>query len=152
MADEEGLSGSLLLCDFAEALNGKLYVMGGGWTRLTLAVPPGQEPKADMSLGVTVEVPWNRTNESLRLKLRLVTEDGKPCLDADNKPVSVDGEFEVGRPPGIRRGIPQIIVLAVRVTDVILVAGGYTWILEVGTNELARSPFEVAIGGMPSED
>jgi len=22
----------LLLCDYAEAVNGKLYIMGGGWT------------------------------------------------------------------------------------------------------------------------
>ena len=43
---------TLLLCDFAEAVNGKLYVMGGGWNVL---FAPGQP--VTMSVAAVVAVP-----------------------------------------------------------------------------------------------
>ena len=49
---------TLLLCDFAEAVNGKLYVMGGGWNIL---FAPGQP--VTMSVAAVLAVPWDRTNQ-----------------------------------------------------------------------------------------
>ena len=146
MAEDREIRGSLLLCDFAESLNGKLYIMGGGWTRLNLAPTQGDIPTtADMGLAAIIGIPWGRTNERLRMSIRLVTEDGHPCLDADNRPVAVEGEIEVGRPPGIRRGIPQSVTFAVKAGGVVVNAGeAYAWILEVGPDEIARTSFEVA--------
>ncbi len=142
----------MILCDFAEALNGKLYIMGGGWTRLTLAPrAPSEQPKATMALAVILQVPWVRTNERLRVRLRLVTEDGQPCLDADDLPVQVDAEVEIGRPLGIRQGIPQSVTFSIKASDVIVNAAGYSWILEVNEEEVDRTSFE-AVGGVVTDD
>ena len=55
---------TLLLCDFAEAVNGKLYVMGGGWNIL---FAPGQP--VTMSVAAVIAVPWDRTNQQHELSL-----------------------------------------------------------------------------------
>ena len=92
---------TLLLCDFAEAVNGKLYVMGGGWNIL---FAPGQP--VTMSVAAVIAVPWDRTNQSHQLTLELLTNDGQ-AVEIDGQTVAVTGEFELGRPPGIKPGSSQ---------------------------------------------
>jgi hypothetical protein len=88
----------LLLCDYAEAISGKLYVMGGGWT----TCPPGPR---QMAIAVRVMVPWNEANTKHTLTLFLQDEHGK-TLELGDPPTKVmqDGSFEVGRPPGVPTG------------------------------------------------
>ena len=55
---------TLLLCDYAEAINGKLYIMGGGWT----ICAPGPR---NMAVAIRVLVPWSDTNKQHNLALML---------------------------------------------------------------------------------
>ncbi len=88
----------VLLCDFAEVIGGKLYVMGGGWN----TCPPGPR---NLSVAVRIAVPWSEANEDHSLALRLQDEGGRTVdLGQPPKPVIIEGKFQVGRPPGTPQG------------------------------------------------
>ena len=63
----------IMLADSAEVINGKLYMMGGGYDRRFI-----DNIKAPMQLSmvVSVLVPWSLTNQPHTVKLRIETEDG----------------------------------------------------------------------------
>lgn len=95
--------GFLLLSDAAEALNGKLYVLGGGWSVLRLPLPQDY----GFSIGLGIDVPWEGTNQKHSMELIIEDPDGNQVAD---EPFT--GEFEVGRPPGIIPGSDQRLVIA----------------------------------------
>jgi len=99
---------TLLLADYAEAVNGKLYVMGGGWS-ITRPEP------GPMAIAVKIEVPWVDANRTHTLRLALIDADGTAVLGPDGKPFEVRGDFEVGRPPGLKEGTPLDFVLALNI-------------------------------------
>ncbi len=93
---------TMLLADHAEAVNGKLYINGGAWTW----VGPTPQPFA---IALVFEVPWDQANEKQHFTLELVDADGAPLMvsgDSGEEPLRLEGEFEVGRPPGTVRGTP----------------------------------------------
>ena len=112
----------LTLCDFAEVINGKLYIQGGGWSRRSTTGGPFNAAIAGKLL-----VPWNEANKRLNLKLQLVTDDGQPVSDPEGKPVVIDGEFEIGRPPGLAPGSDLDFPLAFNVGGLNLDVGRYRW-------------------------
>jgi hypothetical protein len=98
----------LLLADFAQVLNGKLYIMGGGWSMT------GPQPSLS-AIALKIEVPWNQTNQKHNLKLELIDSDYRAVTvptPVGNSPVVIDGEFEVGRPAGLKAGIPIDVAMA----------------------------------------
>jgi hypothetical protein len=99
---------TMMLCDFAEASGGKLYIVGGGWSIKGHDTP--------MGLALKIEVPWSEANRKHSLKLNLRTNDGQPVLlDTPMGPqaLELDAGFEVGRPPGLREGTPLDYPLAI---------------------------------------
>src|SRR4051794_8751417 len=98
-----GVRATLLLADSAQVADGKLYILGGGWN-ITGPTP------VPLALAILVEIPWDRTNERHRLRLELLDADGQPVTvpqpDGTEVPLVVEGEFEVGRPTGLRPGAP----------------------------------------------
>jgi hypothetical protein len=126
----------MLLCDTAESVNGKLYVMGGGWTHL---LAPNQP--ITMALGVVIAVPWDRTNEHHELTVELVDEDGSLVM-VDDQPVKTGGHVAVGRPLGVKPGSAMNAVMAFKFNGLNLDVGGYVWQLRVADTE-ARTPFWV---------
>jgi hypothetical protein len=128
---------TLLLCDFAEALDGKLYVMGGGWNVL---YAPGQP--VTMSVATVIAVPWDQTNRKHTLALDLLTEDGDP-VSIDEQPVAVTGEFELGRPPGIKPGSSLNAPFVWTFSGLVFDEGGYEWKLGIDGDPVASRPFTV---------
>jgi hypothetical protein len=121
----------MLLADAAQAVNGKLYVLGGGWSVCGPAPTP-------MALAVKIEVPWGESNKQHRFLLELLDADGHPVsTPAKDGPVQVDGQFEVGRPAGLPPGTPIDFVFAVNISAVPLTPGaGFTWRLSIdGSSE-----------------
>jgi hypothetical protein len=119
----------MLLADAAQEVGGKLYILGGGWS-ITGPTP------TPMAIALKLEVPWDRTNEHHTLLLELVDEDGTPVLVADEHgeqvPLQVSGEFEAGRPPGIKPGTPIDSALAVNFGPLQLEGGRrYQWRLSI---------------------
>lgn len=99
----------MLLADFVQAVQGKLYILGGGWS----VTGPGA---VQMGIAVKVEVPWDQANVQHTFRLTLVDADEQPVLvPGAEQPVQVEGQFEVGRPPGLKHGSPLDFALAVNV-------------------------------------
>lgn len=119
------MDAALLLADFAQVADGKLYISGGGWNFVGPKVGP-------TALAALIQVPWDEANKKHRWKIELVDADGKPALAGDQKPISVAGEFEVGRPPGHPHGTPLNVPIAVNMGRLPLTSGRrYVWILHV---------------------
>ena len=129
----------MLLCDSAAAVEGKLYVLGGGWSQiLEVGIP------VNMGLAIKVAVPWDRTNENHNLVVRLVTADGEAVrLGDQNEPVQATADFEIGRPPGLAPGTQLEAVFAPNFIGLVLDPDGYVWELEINGEILARAPFRV---------
>ena len=130
---------TMLLCDAAQAVNGKLYVLGGGWN------VTGPDP-APSAIAIQIDVPWDRTNTRHKLRLDLVTDDGQPVpipSPTGQSPAQITAEFEVGRPAGHRAGTPLSVVLAVNLGPLPLPAGSrYEWRCSI--NEETRDDWRVA--------
>ena len=120
----------MLLADSAQEVGGKLYILGGGWS----ITGPEAVP---MAIALKLEVPWDRTNEQHSLLIELVDEDGNPVMvdgpeEEEQVPLQVTGQFEAGRPPGIKPGTPIDSALAVNFGPLPLEGGRrYQWRLSI---------------------
>jgi len=115
---------TMLLCDYCEAVNGKLYIMGGGWS----VTGPTASP---FGIAMQIQVPWDRANEQHTFRLELVDADGSPALVGE-QPLVADGQFEVGRPPGMKPGTPLDFPVAFNFPPLQLPPGArYEWRLTV---------------------
>lgn len=93
----------LILADKAELVNGKLYMMGGGWDHLNVSELPKRK---SFSIAVAIEVPWTRTNEKHKMEIEITDEDHKESL------AKIDAQFQVGRPPLMPSGSSQRVKMA----------------------------------------
>ena len=136
---------TMLLADFAQVSDGKLTVVGGGWS----ITGPEATP---FGIGILVHVPWDQANRRHILRLELLDADGQPVLGVDEegeeRPVVFfdDVPFEVGRPPGIKPGTPLEFTVAVNSGPLQLEPGGrYEWRLTIdgASRDDWRLPFSV---------
>lgn len=128
---------TILLCDYAESINGKLYITGGGWTQFR-----GAEP-VNCSVAVSMSVPWTQANQRHSLSLELLQEDGQIVLDPDGQPMRVDGNFEVGRPPGSVPGDALTNTMAFGFQGLDLPSGGYKFSFSIDGTEMGAARFRV---------
>ena len=124
----------MILADSAEVINGKLYMLGGGWDALT--INSGFPRIFPVSIAVAFRVPWNDTNQPHAFAVEVQDADGKALA-------SVTGDFEVGRPAGIPAGLTQITQIAVRLAIPLSQPGTHVIIGRIGDQELKRTPFVV---------
>lgn len=131
------IEATILLCDFAEAINGKLYMMGAGWNVLFAVNQP-----VNTSIAVLVEVPWDETNRRHQLSVELLTDDGEP-VEGQGQPVVARGEFEIGRPPGVKPGSSFNAPFVWTFNSLVLAAGSYAWHVAIDVQPIARRAFVV---------
>lgn len=128
----------MMLCDFAETINGKLYVHGGGWSQVTTGGAP-----VTMFLAAKLLVPWTQTNRRNGIALELFTADGDAVVGPDGLPVRLLGDFEVGRPPGLPPGTDIDFPLSYRLEGLPLPVGRYRWELRVDGVLVTSVTFDV---------
>jgi hypothetical protein len=126
----------MFLCDAAEVSNGKLYILGGGWTHLLRPDQP-----TNVALAIVVRVPLDEAGKQHKLEVSLANEDGELVRVGDN-PVRVEGAFEVGGAAGMKPGREPIAPLALQFT-LALPPGDYVWELFINGTAAARAPFWV---------
>jgi hypothetical protein len=135
MALDDGLQVDfLMLADFAEAVNGKLYVMGGAWDRM--GVRDASQPMR-FGVAVGVLVPWSATNQNHTL--RLTFED----MDGTEQGVLVESTFVTGRPPELRPGSNQRVLLAVNTMMPPPAPAEYALVASINGDERRRVIFTV---------
>ena len=119
----------MMLADSAQAVAGKLYVLGGGWS-IT-----GPEP-APSAIAIKLDVPWDRAEETHHWMLTLVDADGAPVLlpasDDEQQPLRLEGEIEVMRVAESAPGIPLDWAMAINIGPLPLAPGKrYVWELSI---------------------
>jgi len=119
---------TLLLADYAVVSDGKLTIVGGGWSQT------GPEP-ASFGIALLIQVPWDQANTPHAFQVQLLDADGEPVvLEADeeeDQAVAFGGDFEVGRPPGLKPGTPLDFPVAMNSTPMPLEPGRYEWRLTI---------------------
>jgi len=119
---------TLLLADAAQAVGGKLYILGGGWSMI------GHE-SVPFAIAVKIEVPWDQTNRNHLFQLSLADEDGRPVMmktPQGDRPVEITGNFEVGRPAGWKPGTPIDFIGAFNISGLLLKPDTrYVWRLAI---------------------
>jgi hypothetical protein len=129
--------GFLLLADHSEAVNGKLYMTGGGWNVLRFPELP-QEWGFHIALGV--DVGWDETNQRHSLQLNIHDPDGLELGEG------FSAEFETGRPPGMPAGQEQRLVMSIGTRTTFSSAGPHAAVVHVNDEELGRARFYLAEG------
>lgn len=74
---------ALMLADSAQAVDGKLYILGGAWNVLRFAEFPAQ---LIVGIAVAIDVDWNETNRRHHLDVHFEDADGngmQPTIGAD---------------------------------------------------------------------
>src|SRR4051812_33593494 len=99
-----------MLADSAQAVDGKLYVLGGAWNMLRFPEFPAS---LMVGIAVAIDVDWTETNARHHLDIHFEDADGN-AMDP-----TIGADFEAGRPPGAIAGAELRIVMAVhgRVAD-----------------------------------
>ena len=126
--------GFLILTDHSEALNGKVYAMGGGWNMLRVPQLPHEYA---FSIAFGIDVPWDETNRRHTLRVHIEDRDGEGLGDE----FSLD--FETGRPPGSVPGQDQRVILSLASQTTFSEAGPHAVLLRVGDDTVGRSRFYV---------
>ncbi len=127
-----------LLVDSAQVANGKLFILGGGWARLTTTQVPVTRA---FETAIRVVVPWTETNRPHPLELQVENEDGQALLETP-----VKAEIRVGRPAQLKDGTDQVVPLALRVGPVTLEREGrYALILRYEGEVIARTAFDLVL-------
>lgn len=120
----------LFLADGAEAVNGKIYVMGGAVDRHMAGVFPAQ---LQASVAGSVLVDWGETNRTFGLMIRIVDEDENEVWKLEIQAVS-------GRPPGAKPGQPLRTTIAIRGPFPIQQPGAYKLVMSLDGAE-QKPPF-----------
>ena len=110
----------VLMCDAVQVTAGKLFILGGG---LGVIGPRPQH----ISVAVRIGVPWDQANVKHHWRLDLTDEDGR-AVAVNEKPVSLNGQFEAGRPAGVAPGSELWVPLGINFGAVPLPRGmRFTW-------------------------
>ena len=131
----------LMLSDHAEVVSGKLYMMGGGYDRRYIS-----DIKAPVALRtvVSVLVPWNLTNQTHSVKLRLETEDG------DTLGQEVQGNLNVGRSVQAISGQMFRVMAVINFTLTLPQLGAYRIIATLDNGESKATTFYAVSAETPA--
>ena len=129
----------LFLADWAEAINGKLYIQGGGWSKVVA-------PTGSISFAIALQLlfEWTEANEPKDLRISLLTEDGHPYVpEGAEGPIEIVGRVEVGRPPGTTHGTPLDSTMAMNLGPLQVTPGRYDIVVDVEGIRIESVAFEV---------
>jgi hypothetical protein len=136
----------MLLADSAQAVAGKLYILGGGWS----VTGPDPTPSA---IAMKIDVPWEEANRKHKLTVALLNADDQPIIiptPIGEQKVEVSADFEVGRPAGIKPGTPIDLPIAFNIGPIPLPPGGrYIWRCSI--NGKSNDDWQVAFSTRPAQ-
>ncbi|HXY86697.1 MAG TPA: hypothetical protein VEH52_14585 [Gaiellaceae bacterium] len=138
---------TFLLADFARVADGKLDVIGGGWSIMNAEGPFG------FFVAALFQVPWDQTNVKHTFRFDLLDADGQAVETDDGEAtLHAEGELEAGRPAGLKPGTPVDAPLVVPFGPLMLESGRYEVRLTVNgeTREDWFAAFTL-IGGAPAQ-
>ncbi|MGA7834528.1 MAG: hypothetical protein WCA31_04920 [Acidimicrobiales bacterium] len=115
---------SMLLADSAQVADGKLFILGGGWS----VIGPDPTPSA---VAIKVGVDSHEFNVAHHWELFLEDADGQPVrfdTPEGTQIIEVRGDFSASAPPDAPDGTPVDVPIAVNFGPIPLSGGArYTW-------------------------
>lgn len=99
------VNATILLADSAEAVNGKVYALGLGWSQTSAPTTP-------MAVVMLFKVPWTDAKRKIAVRVELLDADGHPVEFGEpdglgrSQTLAFDAELEVPRPVGVPHGTP----------------------------------------------
>jgi hypothetical protein len=127
-----------LLADAVQVVQGKLYVLGGGWDTLFVPGFPARHPS--LGVGLRVRVPWSWTEHTLVIEVDLQDEDGARMLPA---PPLAQG-VRVARPPGVPEGTDIGVARSFTFNNLTFPkTGAYSFVISLGGEVATRLRFSV---------
>lgn len=125
-----------MLCDSAQSIGGKLYVLGGG---VNIFERPPHPLALALSVAVRLSVPWDLANHRLAITVRLLDVDGQ-VVTLGSGPVEARGQTEALRGPGLPHGFPLMSAFVLPLALPGLEPGHYVFELKVGDRIAATEP------------
>jgi hypothetical protein len=126
----------LILADRAEAIGGKLYMLGGAWNRIAVPELPGH-PAEPFYIAAGISVPYSLTNRKFVFGFELVTSDGQAIGE------TLRINMNTGRPADLKPGASQRLVMAIGASPEFPSEGSYTFIGMIDEVPRGRAAFEV---------
>lgn len=115
---------TMLLADSAQVAEGKLYILGGGWSLI------GPDP-APSAVAIKLELDWHETDRMHHWELFLEDADGQPVtFMSENglESIEIRGELSAMRPEGLMEGTPVDIPMAINLGPLPIEPGNrFTW-------------------------
>jgi uncharacterized protein DUF6941 len=90
----------LILCDAAQVVDGKLYMLGGAWNVHRSGVFP---VNVQFGLALAVKLDWDEAGRKHPVSIVIADEAGVPLL-------KLNGEVEVGKPADLPRGAQRALI------------------------------------------
>jgi hypothetical protein len=125
-----------MLCDHAEVVQGKLYILGGGWSELRMG------GTADMALAVKMGLAWTDADRPIPLEAALLTEDGH-AVEVAGEAVRFTADVQASRSEDSPPGTPLDAAVAIRFGNLALTPGGYRFEVRLDGRVSATIPFRV---------
>ena len=115
----------VVLCDSAQtSQEGKLYILGGGWSHISRMVPPPPAanitpPPTQFAIAASFLIDWMDANRPIAIQVTVEHQDEQAPL------YEIKAQLTVGRPPLAAPGDPLRAVIALPVLMVFPSAGAY---------------------------
>lgn len=124
---------AILLADAAQIADGKLNMLGAGWTII-------KTPTGPFCVVVHTQIPWNLTNTKMPWSLDLLDSDGHPvALDQSQEGIHAEGFVESGRPVDLDAGSAIYVPLVFPFLGLPLAPGKYSWHFKLAETEESYS-------------
>ena len=124
---------TMLIADSAQVADGKLYILGGGWS------VTGPEP-VPSAVAIKVAVDWHEFNSPHHWELILEDADGKLVqfeTPEGTQTIEVRGDFSTTTPDDVPQGTPVDVPIAVNFGPIPLApASRFTWRLVIDGESL----------------
>jgi hypothetical protein len=153
MTSPGAIQASVILCDYSQAWQGKLFINGAGIN--IVGVADAEPPhRIGVSAAVLITVPWSAHNQMHRLKVSLLDEDERVVplsnlshpggLESNPEDEgSVIGQFNAGRAPIMTTGDDTVLPMGIPLQAELPKLGAYHVVVYVDRTELARCRFRV---------
>jgi hypothetical protein len=139
----------MLLADAAQVADGKLYILGGGWS----VTGPDPTPSA---VAIKVGVDWHEFNTSHHWELFLEDADGALVTfdtPEGSQTIEVRGDFSATAPVGVPVGTPVDVPVAVNFGPIPLGPDArYTWRLVIDGENLPGATASFTTRPLPESE
>jgi hypothetical protein len=145
------MEASVIICDYAQVNNGKLYIVGGAGNLLFTAKAEPPHPIGAWA-GILITLPWQAHNQAHKLVISLVDADNHKIALSETPPGApiapedeggIVGQFNAGRSAVMQAGDESVLPMAIPIQVQVPALGAYRIMIEIDGTELTSARFRV---------